>query len=107
MSRDAFMRSFAFRWCTALVLHELLLLALARSSAVAALFSPGTHSPAASLALAAGFVSLRVYVVLLWPAALASGMRQVCGQLRSKGPHAASVRRAPATETWTVGPTEP
>jgi hypothetical protein len=76
MSR-AILRSFAFRWCVALALHELLLHGLTRSNHVASLFSPGTHTPIASLATAAGFLILRVFVVLLWPAALASSLRLV------------------------------
>jgi hypothetical protein len=85
MSGRSFLGSFACRWCIALVLHELLLQALVRSSAVASLFSPGTHSPWASLALATIFVILRVFVVLLWPAALVSGVRLVCGRLPPAG----------------------
>ena len=82
MSGKRFLRSFACRWCIALCLHELLVQALVRSSAVASLFSPGTHTPWASLAIAAGFLILRVFVVLLWPAALASGVRLVSDRYR-------------------------
>jgi hypothetical protein len=74
MSR-AFLRSFAFRFCIAFALHEVLLQALTRSHAVATLFSPGTHTPLASLATATAFLILRVFVVLLWPAAVASAAR--------------------------------
>ena len=72
MTSRSWFRRFAFRWCVALVLHEALLHALTDSTRVATLFSPGPHSPLASLALATAFVVLRVFVVVLWPAALIS-----------------------------------
>ena len=70
-----FLSSFAFRWCIALLLHELLLTTPVLSNAVSTLFSPGAHTPWTSLAIAAGFLILRVFVVLLWPAAIVSGVR--------------------------------
>jgi hypothetical protein len=71
----SFLRSFAFRWCIALVLHELLLTTPVLASAVCSLFSPGSHTPWTSLGIAAGFLILRVFVILLWPAALVSAVR--------------------------------
>lgn len=75
MSGRTFFRSFAWRWCIALLLHELVVRTPALSNAVAALFSPGAHTPWLSLMLATGFLVVRVYVVLLWPAAVASLVR--------------------------------
>jgi hypothetical protein len=73
------LQSFACRWCIALVLHELLLTSRVLASAVSSLFSPGQHTPWASLGIAVGFLSLRVFVVLLWPAALVSSVRVLGG----------------------------
>ena len=70
-----FLRSFACRWCIALVLHELLLRTPALSHAVSGLFSPGAHTPWAGLGIATAYLILRVFVVLLWPAAVVSIVR--------------------------------
>lgn len=78
MSRGTLFRTFACRWCVALLFHELLLRTPVLSDAATSLFSPGAHTPWISLAIAACFLVLRVYVVLLWPAALVSLVRSVC-----------------------------
>ena len=77
-----FLRSFACRYCIALLLHELLLTSRVLASAVSSLFSPGAHTPWASLGIAALFLILRVFVVLLWPAALVSAVRVFHGALQ-------------------------
>ncbi len=69
------LRSFAFRWCIALILHESLLSTPVLANAVSTLFSPGPHTPWTSLGIAAAFLILRVFVVLLWPAAVVSVVR--------------------------------
>ncbi len=71
----SFLRSFACCWCMALVLHELLLTTPLLASAASSLFSPGAHTPRTSLGIAAGFLILRAFVVLLWPAAVVSAVR--------------------------------
>ncbi|HKP59752.1 MAG TPA: hypothetical protein VJV78_23675 [Polyangiales bacterium] len=75
MSSKLIFRIFACRWCIALLLQELLLRTPVLSNAVASLISPGAHTPWLSLAIAGGFLILRVYVLLLWPAALVSLVR--------------------------------
>ena len=71
----SFLRSFACCWCVALVLHELLLTTPILANAVSSLFSPGEHTPRTSLGIAAAFLLLRAFVILLWPAALVSAVR--------------------------------
>lgn len=68
------LQSFAGRWCIALLLHELLLATPVLASAVSSLFSAGPHMPWTSLGIAAGFLVLRAFVVLLWPAAVLSAV---------------------------------
>jgi hypothetical protein len=71
----SFLRSFACCWCIALVLHEFFLTTAVLANAVSSLFSPGAHTPRTSLGIAAGFLLLRAFVVLLWPAAVLSAVR--------------------------------
>lgn len=71
----SFLRSFACCWCIAFVLHEVLLTTPVLSDAVSSLFSPGAHTPRTSLGIAAGFLLLRAFVILLWPVAVLSAVR--------------------------------
>ena len=65
-------RTFAFRWLITLALHTVALHVLAGSGIVSAMFSPGAHISRTTILVVGLFLVLRVYVMLLWPAALIS-----------------------------------
>ena len=77
-------RTFAFRWFLAFAIHGLVLHVLAGSGTISQVFSVGDHVSGVVIAAIGLFVVLRVYVMLLWPAALISSLAWL--QHRACGP---------------------